>query len=98
MLEATVHHQFRYFKGIKQSLPDDYRAKMLHDNRDVNTMELNSFSAICDYINLLRYLLYNLNTEVTKTKINSPPRLLKHCAFAYYSLLFDNCGYSYHDL
>lgn len=71
---------------------------MFHDNIDVNTMELDSSSAICDHINLLRYLLYNLNTGVTKRKINSSPQLLKHCAFAYYSLLSDNCGYSHYDL
>lgn len=52
---------------------------MFCDNIDVNTMELNSSSAICD---LFRYLLHKLNTGVTKRKINSPPQLLKHCEFS----------------
>lgn len=95
MLEATVNNLSGYFKRIKQSLPEDHRAIMPCDNIDINTMELNGSSAVCD---LLRYLLYKLNIEVTKRKINSPPQLLKHCAFSYYSLFSDNCGYSYPDL
>lgn len=84
-LNRCLKLQYITYQGILRE-SNDHRAIMLHDNIYVNTVELDSSSAICDCVNSLRYLLYNLNTGVTKRKINSPPQLLKHCAFAHYFL------------